>query len=430
MSQLQFLKYLLGGKPQANYVPRENPYAMGVKAPQPHTGPQNRVSPQGMTMGIGAQQYAQGGPTQPVVPPKNIMNQPGSPAAAQQAQQAIKDQSRLAPGMMNDRGPKPVEAPKTNPWAKAIADTFGRPGKLVDGVWHGPGQVALDQGRQQQKQQQQMDLLVKTGMSPEQAQLMAYHGIKPQAQQSSDVIGKDRDGTPLIKLGTKIYRKPKTGGLEPYTPGGKQSGDQKVAETMKLEDNRHHQTLVRKQMDRIKENQDDPLASNFGPGTIGGWAMSKLPMDTDAHNIEEGYEELRSREIFTQLSAMRARSKDGSSGLGQVTQKELQYLAQAQNNLKFSKNVTEQMNALRNIDLSLQYQSYLEHMVNSGAVDFESDPNGALPSEFMTREDFRSSRYYEEYQPDGSRAYSPDPMKGGKATTSGGKNVQYEVLSE
>jgi hypothetical protein len=288
---------------------------------------------------------------------------PNAPAATQQAQASVGaapaptpmrvPANRAATPSLRDnpgnlRGVNDVD-PKVDHWKafrQKAAQTLLTPGyhDKERGIWVNPATAVYEKEQKQAQTNKTRDFLVRKGYSLEDADAIVAGGsdaIKTAMTQVKAPKSFDKRGFEVVFKGNKAYGKnPNSGELTPAQ--FRQEESSSVAKETKKYDQKILLGTQDKILDNLEEqSQDIAGGALIGTGSFLGERLASFFPETDAAQVQAWTSQINAVKTLDSLQMLRESSGNGSSGLGQVTEKELRILEQLRGNLTTTQNVEE-----------------------------------------------------------------------------------------
>jgi len=397
-----------------NYGAMQDAYSQGHRGPvQPMNTPPQPGSPAAGGNGISPQagslanmnnlktQYAQGGPTRP----------------------PLEDQSRL-PASNPLLGDKPQAPP--NEWKNALlnfARAIDTPARRENGVYISGAQAFRNNmgNKASVQQENKTEKTLKKAFGEDAAKAILATGkwedigeyVKLAVQQPKGFEGVDSRGHRLMwKNGKPFGIDPKTGQVSPARlASGLPEDDPRKVDAEEYANDAAVRT-TEEALDHITEQGDDLWSQWTGTGTSFGYFIKEnFAPGSSERQVAAAIETLGAQEISESLQQLRKQGKDGSSGLGQITQKELDLLRSLRVNLSTFQNKDELVAKLQELRGRKIYLEKLAKIVRA-------NPN-------ITGAQLRNAGFgsFKQWVKDNYKEY------GGSGSNKGGSvgDVQYKV---
>lgn len=320
--------------------------------------------------------YKLGGHTVPSnIPPVRPVKPPVDPRVEPAVPTPTKVQDRLAPNQYSDKGAMPT--PKPNPWktmGRELINQLATPGYYDRdrGVWVGSAHAYAEKKAGKDQKNKTVEFLKRKGHSKDDAEAIVAQG--PDAIKEAMTAVKapksfDKRGFPITAIGGKLYATSPEGVLSKA-----QVDDGYVPKEVTNYERDLSLSTIESAYGNIEKQKDSLFGGKLiGTGSSGGYYLGELLPETDANEVAETLETLKAQEIMSSLQNLRAASKDGSSGLGQVTEKELRALEKLRVNLSTKQRPENIQKSLSEIHARIKFLQFLDSQVARG-VDLQNIP--------------------------------------------------------
>jgi hypothetical protein len=305
----------------------------------------------------------------------------------------MKDQSRLAPNQMADKGPMPTPAPAPeDPWKRRLtnfAKAIDTPGRVVNGVYvSGPQAFRNNMGNTRpQETDNKTRKFLEEKIGKEATDAIMANGNYAQIQEevskavqntaTTKFLGRDadnhrivdwKDGKPVV---TTEDGETRWGRLASGKDTAGPNLASQEAQQYKNDSGIAQAENVLRFLDR--QDQENWLGDWSGTGSVLGYLKENYAPGSLEAQVAADVQSLAAQEIDQSLTAMRKASEDGSSGLGQITAKELDLLRDLRVSITTFQNKDELYRKVEELRARKQYTATLENIIRQANPQTKTD---------------------------------------------------------